>query len=175
MVAQCRTIRSPFVQWQRVGGRGGGRDRGNRGAQVRRARARLPLWQFARSSESNKKLIESVTPPDFTNEISKYQFHGCACARLTVGGWGCGVWGCGCLAYGVRHGALDAEVVIPTHSPSRLGSLNWNKMSFAASSAPRGVEQQSSSPFVFTRSLCTQPPPLNLIIDCNGMHTFKLI
>lgn len=57
--------------------------------------ARLPLWQFARSSESNKKLIESVTPPDFTNEISKYQFHGCACAWLTGGGGGAGgvaVW-----------------------------------------------------------------------------------
>lgn len=32
-------------------------------------------FDSSHSSKSNKKLIESVTPPDFTNEISKYQFH----------------------------------------------------------------------------------------------------
>lgn len=37
--------------------------------------ARGYRFDSSHSSKSNKKLIESVTPPDFTNEISKYQFH----------------------------------------------------------------------------------------------------
>jgi len=44
-------------------------------AAVEPSRQRGYRFDSSHSSKSNKKLIESVTPPDFTNEISKYQFH----------------------------------------------------------------------------------------------------
>lgn len=47
-----------------------------------RLAARGYRFDSSHSSKSNKKLIESVTPPDFTNEISKYQFHVTLCAGL---------------------------------------------------------------------------------------------
>lgn len=54
-------------------GSSGIRARAAAAAGIRQARGYR--FDSSHSSKSNKKLIESVTPPDFTNEISKYQFH----------------------------------------------------------------------------------------------------
>lgn len=78
-------------------------------------------FDSSHSSKSNKKLIESVTPPDFTNEISKYQFHVTlfVLAYLaTLAGWP----------------ARDRRRRFECSTASRK-ILNWNKMSCRSGAA----------------------------------------
>lgn len=70
-IARARNATCVYARWQYEFGIRA-HSRSSRAAQPA---ARGYRFDSSHSSKSNKKLIESVTPPDFTNEISKYQFH----------------------------------------------------------------------------------------------------